>query len=291
MPDNATPLFRFRDKIFMKLESESPGFSHKGRVAQYVINEALNNGDLLPGESTVIESTGGNFGIGLALVCSRLGINCELAANPSYSRLKRQILSRLGATLIGFDYEWRCLSPSDIVGRRMQNSKEKNYFWPNQFQNRDCVATHYYKTGLELIKQLQVLGFNHDDPISFVCGAGTGATLNGVSARLREYFKDVEVVYCEPSGCDARAGIYEAHRMEGWCVGRFPPFLDGLKMDLRIECDEVGMEDARNQVLVESGIVLGNTAAATVSAALFHLADKPKRWVVTIACDNGLWYV
>lgn len=252
--NNVTPLREVEPGLLVKFDIDNPGASHKVRAARYIVRRGVEQGLILPGTTTVIEKTGGNFGLGLVLACAEIGVPVELAVGLSFSPIKRACLERLGATLIGVD------------------------------------RLHAGQTPREIADQLDA---RSDDTRSlhFVACAGTGADLTGITRALRRRNFDVTVTLVEPEGCDSRNGFFIHHRLEGMAVGVKPPMLDWDLVDEVRRVDQATMLNEQQRFAKRHGWMVGNTSAACLAIAA-EIAARPTvdRKVLSIAYDHGLWY-
>lgn len=285
-------LIRTGGRILTKLEMNNPGGSHKYRAANFIIEAALRTGKITPGVTTVIEKTGGNFGFGLLAACHKHRIAVELAIGLGYSKTKRDLLECFGAKLIGKEMLAAGASPKDVINYHLEHQENmgKSYYYTDQFNNNVGVEAHRYQTGPELAAQLTEA--NASKKILFIGCAGTGASFTGVTLSLKECGFDVSTVLVDPFGCDSRKGVFSEHRLEGMAVGVFPPFLDWSVVDMRSSVAHNEMLAAQRWFYMQSGIFVGNTAAACLSVAqrLASLPDYANSTLVTIAYDTGLWY-
>ncbi len=286
-----TPLREIEPGLLIKFEIDNPGSSHKVRAARRIVQCGVKAGHIVPGKTTVIEKTGGNFGFGLALACSEIGVPVELAVGLSFSPLKRRFLEFSGATLIGIDRLQAGATPREVVEWHLANATklDKSYFYTDQFNNPGSIEAHEYETGREIVSQLKE--FDHCRSISFVSCAGTGAHLTGITRALRLAGFIVDVTLVEPAGCDSRAGIFVDHRFEGMAVGVKPPLLDWSLVDPTKHVDHATMLATQQRFAARYGYFFGNTSAACISIASTLAARKPaSHKVLTIAYDHGLWY-
>lgn len=288
-----TPLVELLPGIKSKLEYLNPGGSHKTRAAEYLLRSGIADGTIVPGVTTVIEKTGGNFGLGLAVGCARQGVPLELAVGLGFSALKKRALERAGAFLIGNEMLHQGATPREVVDWHLENQDQlgKNYFYTNQFGNERCVDAHFYTTGVELTLQLQQLDVYGDTALTLVSGAGTGATMTGVGRRLRQEFPDTKIVLVEPEGSSVRANKHTDHRMEGISVGVVPPFLQLADVDQFMICTEDEMTSIQNEIARTKGVLIGNSAAGVLGAARRYKAQNADRVVITLVYDEGHWYL
>lgn len=244
MVDTATPLREIETGLLVKFECDGAGGSHKGRAARYIVQAAIRSGKIIPGQTTVIEKTGGNFGLGLLAVCHRQRIGVELAIGLGFNQAKKKCLEKSGATLIGLDMLQAGLTPRAVVEWHLANalSLDRRYFYTDQFSNKGCVEVHEQETGPEIVAQLKE--WPAVDTIILVACAGTGASLTGISRFLRSAGYSLEIILVEPEGCDSRTGLFVAHSMEGMSVGVSPPLLDWSLVDQVIRVDSRAMQSA-----------------------------------------------
>jgi cysteine synthase len=285
-------LIRSGNRILTKLEMNNPGGSHKYRAASFIIEAALRSGNIIPGVTTVIEKTGGNFGFGLVAACHKYNVPVELAVGLGFSKTKRDLLECFGAKLIGRSMLAAGASPEDVINHYLEHQADmgKLYYYTDQFKNPVGAEAHRYQTAAELAQQLEEAGASRK--LLFVGCAGTGASFTGITLGLKDYGFDVSTVLVDPSGCDSKKGVFLDHRLEGMAVGVCPPFLDWSLVNDRSYVEHDEMLAAQRWFYAQSGVFVGNTAAACLSVAQ-RLADLPsykKTTLVTIAYDAGLWY-
>jgi cysteine synthase A len=271
--------------VLGKMESLNPGGSVKDRIALAMIEDAERSGRLKP-DSTIVEPTSGNTGIGLALVAAVKGYRIILTMPDDMSLERRRLLERYGAELI--------LTPAiegmtGAVFAAQQLCKEHpDYFMPQQFENPSNPEVHYRTTAREI---LEATGGRLD---AFVAGVGTGGTITGVGHYIREQIgKDVLIMAVEPSRSPVlsggRAGM---HGIQGIGASFVPGVLDRAVYDeiLRVE-DKDAMAFSR-RLAREEGILAGISAGANVFAAR-KVAERlgAGKTVVTIICDTGERYL
>ncbi len=288
----ATPLVRLKRLIpqeaatvLGKMESLNPGGSVKDRIALAMIEDAERSGRLKP-DSTIVEPTSGNTGIGLALVAAVKGYRIILTMPDDMSVERRRLLERFGAELV--------LTPAiegmtgAVFAAQELCKKHSDYFMPQQFENAANPEVHYRTTAREI---LEATGGRID---AFVAGVGTGGTISGVGRLLREELgQNVLIVAVEPSRSPVlsggRAGM---HAIQGIGASFVPGVLDRdiYNEILRIE-DKDATAYAR-RLAREEGILAGISAGANVFAAK-KIAERlgTGKTVVTVICDTGERYL
>ncbi|MES1206282.1 MAG: cysteine synthase A [Pseudomonadota bacterium] len=287
-----TPLVRLRHMagpgladVFCKCEQFNPGGSIKDRVARSMIEAAESIGRLRPGESTIVEPTSGNTGVGLALVAAAKRYRLILTMPDNMSLERRALLNAYGAQLY--------LTPADQVmtGALAKASElcaqHPEYFMPQQFRNPANVESHIRTTGPEILAQL---GSRTCD--AFVSAVGTGGTISGVGRVLRQRNPDVRVVAVEPDKSPVLSGGKAApHRIDGIGAGFVPPILDRAVISEVRTISEQDAQRSKLELARREGLLVGISSGANVKIAL-DLARElgPGKTVVTILCDTGERY-
>ncbi|MFC0337628.1 Cysteine synthase [Kushneria avicenniae] len=279
-------------RLSIKLELDNPGGSHKFRAASHIVERAIARGDMVPGQTTVIEKTGGNFGFGLLAACQKHGIEVALAIGPGFSQYKRDLLEGLGAELIGKAQLQAGATPREVIDYHLahQHALGRHYYYTDQFNNPGNVDAHRRFTGVDLGRQLISAG--HSRRLLFVGCAGTGASFTGVVRALRDLDFDVRAVMVEPEGCDTLAAQFVEHRLEGMCVGVTPPFLDWTLVNEVFKANLDDVLAAQRRFYCDQGFHVGNTTGACLAVAhqLREQATLEDRHIVTLGYDGGHWY-
>lgn len=274
--------------IFVKLEARNPGGSIKDRAARAYIEGAMKRGELTRG-GCVVEATSGNLGIGLAVICAKLGIRLILTMPSSASRERMMLLRALGAELTLTPPEKGMKGAQDKADEL--NREISGSFRPNQFDNPDGPAMHYRETGAEILEQAAEQGLHVD---AFVAGVGSGATLCGVGRRLKEADPSTLVAAVEPAESPVLSGgAPSAHGIQGIGAGFVPGVFDRRVVDeiLTVPTDEAIR--AARRMLREESISCGISSGANLGGAL-RLAARPElqgKNIVTVACDTGERYL
>lgn len=277
--------------LLVKFECDGAGGSHKGRAARYIVRAAIQTGRIVPGQTTIIEKTGGNFGLGLLAACHRQNIAVELAIGLGFNRAKKTCLQNAGAKLIGLDMLNAGATPRTVVEWHLDHAASlgKSYFYTDQFSNPGCVTVHEQETGPEIVAQLRQ--WPSLDTIVLVACAGTGASLTGIARCLKAAGYRLETTLVEPDGCDGRTGLFVDHALEGMSVGVVPPLLDWNLVDRVATVDLGTMRAAQNRFAAEHGYLVGNTSAACLAVAARIIGTTTgRRKVLTLVYDHGAWY-
>lgn len=271
--------------FLVKAEFLNPSGSVKDRIANAMIQDGLRNNKISK-DTTIIEPTSGNTGIGLAMVCAGLGLKLVLTMPSSMSVERRKLLSAYGAKLVLTEPS---LGMKGAVEKAIELSKEiKNSFVPQQFANPANPQIHRTTTAKEIIEDT-------DGKVDiFVAAVGTGGTITGVGEELRKINPNVEIVAVEPDLSPVLSGGKPApHKIQGIGAGFVP---DTLNTKVYNEVLTVSYEDSvktARELAQSDGILVGVSSGANIFVAK-NLAKKPEnkgKTIVTILCDNGDRYL
>ena len=288
-----TPLLRLsriastlRPPIVMKLESRNPANSVKDRIGLAMIEAAEREGKLVPGESVIVEPTSGNTGIALAMVCAVRGYSCILTMPESMSLERRAMLRAFGAKLVLTD-----------AGKGMAGAIERaqallevipNAYMPQQFQNPANAEIHRTTTAEEIWADT-------DGKVdALISGVGTGGTITGVAAALKERKPGFTAIAVEPTNSAVLSGEAPGmHVIQGIGAGFVPEVLDTKLIDgvVKISNDEA-LEMAR-RLAKEEGLMCGISSGAAVAAAIKYGSEegRDKEMIVVIIPSFGERYI
>lgn len=272
-------------QICAKLEYFNPGGSVKDRIGAAMIGAAEARGELVRGESVIVEPTSGNTGIALAMICAARGYQLVLTMPEGMSRERSKLLRAYGAEV----QETSSMGGMDeAVTLAERIASQRDGYMPLQFSNPANPEAHFRSTGPEIWTDT---GGEVD---AFVCGVGTGGTITGVARYLKDQGSDARIYAVEPASSPVLSGgRLGPHRIQGIGAGFVPEVLD---MDLVDEVIPVSDDDAlrtAKQLASTEGILGGISAGANVHAAL-ELAARPELAggrIVTVICDSGDRYM
>ncbi|MFB6081763.1 MAG: cysteine synthase A [Halanaeroarchaeum sp.] len=274
------------DGVYGKVESFNPLGSVKDRIALSMLERAEETGDLTE-ETTVVEPTSGNTGIGLAAMCAAKGYDLVLTMPESMSKERRSMLRALGADLE--------LTPADAgMNGAIERAEElvaelPDAYMPQQFQNPANPGAHRETTGPEIWEATD------GEVDAIVAGVGTGGTITGVAQYLdEEVAADVDLVAVEPSDSAVLSGDEAgSHGIQGIGAGFVPDVLETDRIDeVLTVTDEAAMTAARS-VASDEGILVGISSGAAVAAA-GRLAERPEyedSTIVVVLPDTGERYL
>ncbi len=269
-----TPMIELRSGILAKLETYNPTGSIKDRIISYIVNKAIQSGEI--NSSTVlVEATSGNTGIALSAMGAHIGNKVKIIMPANMSEERRQMMRFFGAEIIE-------VPPHDFKGAiSLRNEMVKQGCWsPNQFENKQNINCHFETTAKEIYNQLAERG---EEWGAFVSGAGTGGTLMGVQKYFQWRGLKSQLVFMKPAEKD--------HGIQG--VGDGADYL--LDQTLMTHTVEIKTEEAikkSKSLSKELGIPIGISAAANVLASEWYEKNHLTHGkTVTVLCDRGERYL
>ena len=289
-----TPLVRLNNLIkkegleadvLAKLEYFNPAGSVKDRIAKEMILDAMEKG-LINENTTLIEPTSGNTGIGLSAVATSLNLKIIITMPETMSVERRNLMKAYGAELV--------LTPGSegmkgaIAKAKELASQIENSFIPGQFENPANPQAHYKTTGPEIYSQTE------GKVDIFVAGVGTGGTISGIGKYLKEQNPNVKVVAVEPASSPVLStGKGGAHKIQGIGAGFVPNTLNTKIYD---EIITVKNEDAfasGKEVAKTEGILIGISSGAAIQAAkeLAKREGNKGKTIVVLLPDGGDRYL
>lgn len=272
-------------RVLAKLEAYNPSGSVKDRIARAMLEDAEKRGLIKEG-SVIIEPTSGNTGIGLAMVAAAKGYQVILVMPETMSMERRQLMAAYGARLVLTE---GAKGMKGAIEKARQLAEEiPGSFIPGQFSNPTNPQIHRETTGPEIYEDT-------DGEVDiFVAGVGTGGTVTGVGAYLKERNPQIKVAAVEPADSPVLSqGRSGAHKIQGIGAGFVPQVLNTGVYD---EIIPVSNEDAfaTGKMLARTeGILAGISSGAALWAAL-QLAGQPEnagKTIVVLLPDTGDRYL
>lgn len=292
-----TPLVRIESlsrqtgcEILAKCEHLNPGGSVKDRAALWMIEDAERRGLLGPG-GTVVEGTAGNTGIGLALVCLARGYRCVIVVPNNQSTEKLDLLRTLRAELILVPAA-PFADPKNYYHVARGIAEERGAFWANQFENTANAMAHRDATAPELWAQAE----GRLD--GFVCSAGTGGTVGGITSWLKEHHPHIRTAIVDCEGSSLYNHVMHGHLgadggsiLEGIGIRRITANFAMARLDTAFVGTDREAVAMAHHLLAEDGLFVGGSAALNcVGAVKLAQALGPGHRVATVICDGGARY-
>lgn len=274
-------------EILVKFEGLNVGGSIKTRTAYNMILDAEKKG-LINENTTIVEPTSGNQGIGLALVGAVRGYKTVIIMPDSVSEERRKLVEHYGASVLlvhDAGNIGECIEECLALALKMK-AEDPNVFVPQQFENPANVAIQRSRTGAEILEQV-------NGPIHGFCsGIGTGGTITGIGETLKEANPDMEIWAVEPAhAAILSGGSIGTHVQMGIGDGLIPDILNtNIYNDICIINDDEALQTSRDLASKE-GILCGISSGTNVAAAI-KLAKKlgKGKTVVTILPDTAERY-
>ena len=271
--------------VLAKLEYFNPAGSVKDRIAKEMILDAMEKG-LINENTTLIEPTSGNTGIGLSAVATALNLKIIITMPETMSVERRNLMKAYGAELV--------LTPGSegmkgaIAKAKELASQIENSFIPGQFENPANPTAHYKTTGPEIYEQTE------GKVDIFVAGVGTGGTISGIGKYLKEQNPNVKVVAVEPASSPVLStGKGGAHKIQGIGAGFVPETLDTKIYDEIITVENEDAFASGKEMAKTEGILVGISSGAALYAAK-ELAKKEEnagKTIVVLLPDGGDRYL
>ena len=275
-----TPLVKYNENIYLKLEFLNPSHSVKDRASYYMLKDAKESGKIND-NTVIIEPTSGNTGIGLAMCCAVMGLKIVIVMPENMSEERKKLIKGYGAELV--------LTPKE---KGMQGAVEKakelakeytNSFIPMQFSNMSNPKAHIETTSKEILEDT-------DGKVDIVvAGIGTGGTAIGIKKGLGDKAKVYGVEPFEsPLITNDVAG---PHKIQGIGANFITDIYKSGELDgvMTVKGDDA-IKEARNLAKTK-GIMCGISSGANLYAAKELAKQNPDKLIVTIMCDFGERYL
>jgi cysteine synthase len=262
-------------RLFAKLEGQNPTGSLKDRIALAMVEAAEASGELEPGRE-LLEPTSGNTGISLAMVArvKNYSLTCVMPENATEER--KRLLKLMGAKIV--------LSPGNegtngsVQAALELAERDSRYFMPFQYANEANPRAHFEGTGAEIVEAVDRVDL-------FVAGLGTGGTLMGAGARIREAFPEAVIAAAEPLPGDPVIGLRSLED------GYVPPILDVAKLDRKLLVTNADSVAGVRALLDQEAIFAGISSGAVVHVARELGAKLNEGVVVCVLADGGWKYL
>ncbi|MBQ7225411.1 MAG: cysteine synthase A [Clostridia bacterium] len=275
--------YGLKSQIFAKLEMLNPAASAKDRIAKSILDRAERDGKLRAG-GTVIESTSGNTGIGLAAIGASRGYRVVIVMPDTMSKERIQIMEAYGATVVLSDGRLGMKGANELAEKIA--SETENSFIAAQFDNVANPQAHYLTTGPEIFEDME------GQVDYLVCAVGTGGTLSGVGKYLKEKDENVKVVAVEPKSSPLLSGgVAGSHKIQGIGANFVPCTLDKTVFD---EVITVSDEDAYRltaEISKNEGLLVGISSGCALCAAIQVAKREAGKRIAVIFPDTGMRYL
>ncbi|WP_028595937.1 2,3-diaminopropionate biosynthesis protein SbnA [Paenibacillus assamensis] len=270
--------------LYAKLEFYNPTGSVKDRAASYVLEKLLNNKEINY-DTTIIESTSGNFGIALSSYCKKYGLKFCCVIDAAITDTNENIIRSLGAEVIK-------ITEADSSGGYLLNRIKKvneilverpNSYWINQYANPYNAEAYYTGLGNELCEQLNNIDY-------IFIGVSSGGTITGISRKIKERFPHAKVIAVDIVGSVIFGGKPQKRHIPGMGSSMRPEILAHSQIDDIIIIDEVSCIFGCHELLEKHSIFAGGSSGAVYSAINQYFDSRNTSEVVDVVAlfpDRG----
>src|SRR5438552_8417858 len=255
--------------LFAKLEYVNPVGSIKDRAAYWILKRAAERGEICE-ETTVIESSSGNFAVALAAFTQPLGLRFIPVIDPNISGTYESLLRRICPTVVKVEERD---DTDGFLKTRLLKVKElcatiPNAYWTNQYGNLDAMEAHYELTGAEICADFDSLDY-------VFIGVSTAGTIAGVSCRLKEHYPDIRVIAVDTEGYALFGGAPPKRPMPGIGSSIVPQLLSHARIDDVVLISERETVQACRELLTTHGLLVGGSSGTAFAAVKRYAARMP----------------
>lgn len=273
--------------LFIKHEAFNPTGSVKDRAAAYILKKILANGTINI-NTTIIESTSGNFGVALSAYCKYHGLRFIAVVDPHITSMNEMLIRSNGAEMIKVD-------TPDIYGSYLESRIKKvkelvtqieNSYWVNQYENPLNAKAYYESLGKEICYQIEEIDY-------VFLSVSSGGTITGVSKKIKENFPNVKIIAVDVEGSVIFNTASRKRYIPGIGSSIVPKILDEALIDEVIMTDEIASIDACYELLEKHNFFVGGSSGTVLSGIKKYFLNKEMKQpinVVTIFPDRGERY-
>jgi N-(2-amino-2-carboxyethyl)-L-glutamate synthase len=274
--------------LFAKLEYVNPVGSIKDRPAYWILKRAAERGEICE-ETTVIESSSGNFAAALAAFTHLVGLRFIPVIDPNISSTYESFLRRICPTVVKVEDRD---DTGGFLKTRLRKVKElcatiPNAYWTNQYGNLDAVEAHYELTAGEICADFASLDY-------VFIAVSTAGTITGVSRRLKEHYPNIRVIAVDTEGSVIFGGTPRKRHIPGVGSSIVPPLLSQAKIDDVVLISESETVEACRELLTSHGLFVGGSSGTAFAAVKRYAAripayEHPK--MLFLCADRGTPYL
>ncbi|BAL90191.1 putative cysteine synthase [Actinoplanes missouriensis 431] len=288
----ATPVVRLDDDavdLFAKLEFSNPNGSAKDRSAYWILKRGIERGEITE-DTTVVESSSGNFALSMASFCRALGLSfipvIDPNCNPATEGSLRALCDHVEKVTVPDEAGGYLRTRLDRVAQL--RDQLKNAFWPDQYGSADAAEAHYALTGGEVLREFDELDY-------LFVGVGTGGTISGLSRRLKQRFPEVTVVAVDAVGSAIFGQEPAVRRIPGIGSSIVPGLLKSALIDDVQFVSELDTVAGCRQLMRRSGLYAGGSTGSVYAAIQRYFGARSesggrKRSVLFLCADRGTAY-
>jgi cysteine synthase A len=274
--------------LFAKLEFVNPVGSIKDRAAYWILKRAAERGEISD-ETTVIESSSGNFAAALAAFTHLVGLRFIPVIDPNLAATQEAFLRRVCPTVVKVEERD---DTGGFLKTRLEMVKRlcvtiPNAYWTNQYENLDAIEAHYELTGAEICADFASLDY-------VFIGVSTAGTIAGVSRRLKERYPQIRIVAVDTEGSVIFGGAPRKRHIPGLGSSIVPPLLSHAQIDDVVLISERETVAACQELLTTHGLLVGGSSGTAFAAIKRHagrLWTPPRPTVLFLCADRGIPYL
>ncbi len=276
--------------VFAKLEFYNPTGSVKDRAACYILNRLLNEGSITK-NTTIIESSSGNFGVALSAYAKLKGLKFICVIDKTTLPVNEMLIRQQGAEVI-------CISEPDEYGgyllNRLKKVKEivkatEDIYWINQYSNPLNARAYYNSLGNEICLEAPRQRLDY-----LFMGVSSGGTITGVSQKVKERFPESKIVAVDVEGSVIFSGKAHKRFIPGIGSSLRPSILDDAKIDDVVHVNEKETMQACRELLENHNLYAGGSSGSVFAGVKKYFEKNQAYTPVNIMCvfaDKGERYI
>ncbi|MBC9913420.1 2,3-diaminopropionate biosynthesis protein SbnA [Chitinophaga varians] len=273
--------------LFVKLEAYNPTGSVKDRAAAYMLRKLLASGTI-DKETTIIESTSGNFGVALSAFCRYYGLKFIAVVDPNITSMNQMLIESNGAEVV------KVTKPDKHGGylltriEKVTELKEAiaNSYWINQYENPLNARAYYDSLGKEICFQVEEIDY-------VFLGVSSGGTITGVSKKIKENFPDAKIVAVDVEGSRIFDQPAKKRFIPGIGSSMVPGILQHATIDEVVMVDELSTINACYELLEKHGFFVGGSSGSVLAGIRKFFSDRQMEGsvhAVSVFPDRGERY-
>ena len=275
--------------LFVKLESNNYSGSVKDWAAYYIVSKAIESGEINE-ETTIVESSSGNFAIALAYICKKIGVQfipvIDPNINPDYERVLHMLCKKVVKVRRRDQKGGYLLTRIETVKEICQ--KTQNSFWTNQYENENNYKAYFYGLGPEIGTQFTRLDY------AFIA-VSTCGTITGLSMRLKELYPSIRIIAVDVEGSVIFGGVAGPRFVPGIGAGKVPENLRFAVIDEIMHVSQADIINGCNRLMCEQLILAGGSSGALYFAIQKYFSAipdvDPAANVLFVSPDGGRAYL
>ncbi len=277
-------------KVFAKLEFYNPTGSVKDRAACYILNRLLNEGTITK-NTTIIESSSGNFGVALSAYAKLNGLKFICVIDKTTLPVNEMLIRQQGAEVI-------CISEPDEYGGYLLNrlkkikeivNKTEDIYWINQYANPLNARAYYKSLGNEICLEAPRQRVDY-----LFMGVSSGGTITGVSQKVKEKFPQSKIVAVDVEGSVIFGGKAHKRFIPGIGSSLRPDILKYARIDDVISVNEKETMKSCRELLENHNLYAGGSSGSVYAAVKKYFRINPINKPVNVMCvfaDKGERYI